>query len=139
MSIEFPLLRKPTPFGWISDPKIPVTVGTLAGSVSYGFLIDTGADFSVAPRRLAQQIGLDWDVLPEARVVGVEQGGVRARLGRLPIRIGTIDLSIRRLFVAVPRAPFVLGRADFLDRFVLTIDQPMGKLALTDIAEPAQP
>lgn len=87
-SIEFPLLYKQTAFGLVSDPKIPVVVRTSAGYRTYRFLIDTGADFAVAPRRLAQEIGLDWHVLLEAHLIGIEQGGVRARLGHLPIRLG---------------------------------------------------
>ena len=132
MSIEFPLLRKQTSFGPISDPKIPVLVRTLAGQVSYRFLVDTGADFSVAPRLLAEQVGLEWTTLPEIRMVGVEQRGVRARLGQLPIRLGSTELSVRCLFVDAPKALFILGRADFLDRFVLTIDQAQQRIVLTE-------
>jgi hypothetical protein len=87
VSIEFPLLQKVTSFGPVSDPKIPVAVKTLAGYRTYRFLIDRGADFSLAPRRLALQIGMDWNACPETEVMGVEQGGVGARLGNMPIRI----------------------------------------------------
>ena len=51
-------------------------------------------------------------------------------MGRLPIRVGSVDLTVRCLFVDNPRTPFVLGRADFLDRFVVTIDQPRRKIIL---------
>jgi len=78
VSIEFPLPQKSTPFGPVSDPKIPVAIKTLRGYRTYRFLIDTGADFPLAPRRLAQQIGLAWDACPETRVTGVEQGRVIA-------------------------------------------------------------
>ena len=133
MSLEFPLAQKRTPFGSVSDPKIPVTVRTRAGEQRYRFLIDTGADFSLAPRDLAEEIGLDWDRLPEARLMGIEQGGVRARLGHLPIRIGDSELALRCLFVDHPRGLFILGRADFLDRFVLTIDHSHLRIVLTEI------
>ena len=133
MPIEFPLSFKQTPFGLIGDPKIPVVISTTAGDVTYRFLIDTGADFSLAPRRLAQQIGLLWEVLPEARVAGIEQGGVAARLGDLPIRLQSTKLIVRCLFVDSPRAPFLLGRTDFLDRFVLTIDYRQQKIVLVAI------
>lgn len=122
MSIEFPLLQRQTPFGIVSDPKIPIAVRTLAGYRTYRFLIDTGADLSLAPRGVADQVGLDWDTLPEAQVRGVGPSGARARVGPLPIRLGQAELTVRCLFVDVLQAPFILGRADFLDRFVLTID-----------------
>ncbi len=133
MSIEFPLAKKQTPFGRISDPKIPVGVRTLAGYRTFRFLIDTGADMSLAPRRLAQQVGLDWGALPEVHVIGVEQAGVVARLGHLPIRIGEVELSARCLFMDTTKTPFILGRADFLDHFVLTIDHGLQRIILARI------
>lgn len=132
MSIEFPLLQKTTPFGPVSDPKIPIAVKTLAGYRTYRFLIDTGADFCLAPRRLAQQIGVDWDSCPETRVMGVEQGGVDARLGNMAIRLAHIDLTVRCLFLDTQKALFILGRADFLDRFALTIDQLQQRIILVE-------
>lgn len=132
MSIEFPLRSKLTTFGHVSDPTIPITVH-LVGERTYMFLLDTGADFSVAPRRLAQQVGLEWNTLPEAQVVGVEQGGVRARVGQLPIRVGSLTCTVRCLFMDTPRAPFILGRVDFLDRLILTIDPARQLIVLTEL------
>jgi hypothetical protein len=51
------LREKLTLFGRVSDPTIPVTIQTLAGVRTYMFLLDTGADRAVAPRRLAHQVG----------------------------------------------------------------------------------
>jgi hypothetical protein len=98
-----------------------------------GFLVDTGAEFAVATRQIAKLAGLQWESLPETRMFGVDLALVSARLGRLPIRIGSVDLSVRCLFVANPRTPLILGRADFLDRFVLTIDQPGRKIILDPV------
>jgi len=133
VSIEFPLARKQTPFGPVSDPKIPVAVKLAAAYVTYRFLVDTGADFSLAPHWLGLQIGIGWDTLPEAQVRGVEQRGLTARLGHLPIRLGSTELTIRCLFVDTPAAPFILGRADFLDRFVLTVDHGRQRILLEEI------
>lgn len=133
VSIEFPLPQKNTPFGPVSDPKIPVAVKTLSGSRTYRFLIDTGADFALGPRRLAQQIGINWDTCPETHVIGVEQGGVSARLGEMPVRIGNIELTIRCLFLDTRKPLFILGRADFLDRFVLTVNHPQRRIILTEV------
>jgi hypothetical protein len=134
MSIEFALAFRRTPFGRLSDPQIPVT-GRCPGSyLDLRFLIDTGAEFAPAPRELAARAGLVWDALPAIRMVGVEQGSVPVRLGRLPIRIGESELVVRCRFAANSRTPFLLGRADFLDRFVLTIDLPRQRIILMDVA-----
>ena len=138
MSIEFPLLTKHTPLGPLNDPKIPVRVRTTDGYRTYRFLIDTGADFSLAPARLALEIGHDWAVLPKTRVTGVEQGSVRARLGVLPLRIQDVDLKVRCLVMVAERPLFILGRADFLDRFTLTIDSWQRKVVLRTQSEMAR-
>lgn len=66
-------------------------------------------------------------------MLGVEGGGVRARSGRLPIRIGGKEFTVRCLFLDTPKGFFLLGRADFLDRFVLTIDHSRRKILLDEI------
>jgi predicted aspartyl protease len=131
--IEFPLGYKQTSFGSLPDPKVPVAVRTHRGWRMYRFLLDTGADFSLAPRRLAEEVGLLWDTLREARVVGIELGGITARLGHLPLRVGSVELSVRCLFIDAASAPFLLGRADFLERFVVTIDTEQDKIILREI------
>lgn len=132
MSIEFPLRQKRTPFGLVSDPKIPVWVRLSQGERRYSFLLDTGADFSLAPRRLARQLGLEWESLPDTQVVGGEQRGVSARLGPLPVRVGHLDFTVRCFFVDSLRTPFVLGRADFLDRLILHINPFSRRIVLDD-------
>lgn len=133
MSIEFPLRQKRTPFGLVSDPKIPVYVRLLQGDRRYYFLLDTGADFSIAPRRLAHQLGLDWAGLRASQVIGVEQSGVNARLGLLPIRVGHLNFTVRCFFIDSLRTPFVLGRADFLDHVILHIDPSARRITLDGI------
>lgn len=133
MSIEFPLLRRQSPFGSIVEPRVIAEVRTLAGYRSREFLVDTGADLSVVPRRLINDLGYDWDSLPALAVTGVGHGTVHAKLGTLPIRIGQVELSVRCLFLDQPVAPFILGCADVLDRFALTIDAGQGKIVFAEI------
>ena len=132
MSIEFPLREKLTLFGRVSDPTIPVTIQTRAGARTYMFLVDTGADCAVAPRHLAQQVGLVWPSLPPAQMVGIGQGGVSTRVGPLTLQVGPWTFTVRCMFVEGPRAPFILGRADFLDRLILTIDPVQRRIILTE-------
>jgi len=115
------------------DPRIVIDVCALRGYLRREFLIDTGAELSVVPRYLAREIGLDWDSLPAVRVIGVGAGQVPTRMGSLPIKIGPIELSVRCLCLDQPVAPFILGCADVLDRFALTIDAGRGRIVLTEI------
>lgn len=133
-SFEFPLRRKPTPLGSISDPVIPVAVRTLAGEIVLRFLLDSGADFSLAPRRLAQLAGLAWEGLPTARVMGIGMDTIDARVGTLPLRIGDAELAVRRIFVDSANAPLVLGRADVFDHFAITFDAGRQRITLTELS-----
>lgn len=128
--MDFELPFKETSLGRLSDPLVPVMVLTRTGIHEHQFLIDTGSDFSLAPRTLAEHMGLDWEGLPRGSVRGVEQGVVPARFGRLPIRLGGVRLDVRCFFVDSPTALSVIGRADFVDRFILTIDQPHARITL---------
>jgi hypothetical protein len=131
-SIEFELLQKATPFGSITDPTIPVGVRTLSGVETYWFLLDTGADSSAGPRSLAEQAGSDWDRLPAARVTGVGTGMAEVRFGDLQILLGGVSLTVRCLFIDSSQAPFVLGRADVLERFAVAMDARSGWITLTE-------
>jgi predicted aspartyl protease len=130
-SIEFPLLQKPTPFGLICDPRIPLVVRSPAGDLNYRFLVDTGADISVAPRYIAEMAGLDWNILESATFMGVGSGAMSARVGELALRIADIEVNVRCLFVDMASDLYVLGHADFLDRFALAIDTRAQLVRLT--------
>ena len=132
MPIEFALPYKQTIFGPVGDPRVLLTARTPLGPRDFRFLIDTGADFSLAPRSLADVLTLNWETLPGADLVGVAPETLRARLGSLPLRLQDRDLTVRCLFADIEECPLVLGWADFLDRFVLTIDPLRRRIVLED-------
>ena len=132
MPLEFALTFKPTVFGLIGDPRISISVRTSRGLRDFRFLIDTGADVSLAPRSLADLLELNWERLPRAAFAGVGPETLQARLGSLPFRLDGRDLTVRCLFVDIEESPLVLGWADFLDRFVLTIDPVRRRVILDD-------
>lgn len=100
-----PFTGEADPVCRVSDPTIPVTIQTQVGVRTYMFLVDTGADCAVAPRRLAQQLGLIWTSLPPAQVVGIGHGGVSTRVGPLTFQVGPWTFTVRCMFVDAPRAP----------------------------------
>jgi predicted aspartyl protease len=132
VSIEFSLTFKSTPLGMLGDPRIRVTVRTPTVDEPFDFLLDTGADCSLAPRWLADRLGLDWETLPSIAFSSAGPGMVRARLGSLRLRMQERELTVRCLFLDSGACPLVLGWADFLDRFVLTIDPLRRRIVLDD-------
>jgi hypothetical protein len=129
-SCEFPLAWKQTPLGLVCSPEITVVVRTPGGTITRDFLIDTGAEVSVAPRGFAEDIGLIWDALPPIGASGLGPGQLDSRVAALAVRIGSVDLTLRCLFTDTPL--FLLGRLDFLDRFQLTIDTRAQRITLVD-------
>ncbi len=117
----------------IVEPKVPLEVRTQVGFLTYRFLVDTGADVSVVPRYIAREVGLTYDRLPELTATGIGPGSVSVKVGSLPIRLGAVELTIRCLFLDHQLAPFILGCADVLDRFALTIDADQGKIIFNEL------
>ena len=85
------------------------------------------------PRRLADDLGLDWDALQPLRVSGVGQGVGPSEAWHIVDQTGGIELTVRCLFLDQRDAPYILGCADVLDRFALTIDTGQGKIVFTEI------
>ena len=53
--MEFPLLEKKTNLGRIPDVKIPIQLRTKVGYQTVLFLLDTGADFTMLPKHIADK------------------------------------------------------------------------------------
>lgn len=81
---------------------------------------------------MAESLGLNWETLPSAELVGAAPAPLRSRLGSLPLRLQDRDLTVRCLFLDADECPLVLGWADFLDRFVLMIDPVERQIVLDD-------
>lgn len=89
MSIEFPLTPFKTKYGVLYRPVIPVSVKSGKSRKASGFILDSGAEFSMMPRRAAQTTGIDLDEFSTITVEGIEGGGVRGVLAPLSIRIAS--------------------------------------------------
>jgi predicted aspartyl protease len=132
VSIEFPLLKKVTAFGVIEDALIPATLQTRRGTLRLQFILDTGADFSMLPRHMADVVGVDLMQAPSGRSLGIEGGrGIQTWLGRIMVTLGPYPLRLRCLFSANERTPYLLGRADLFSAFVITFDTRAGTIRLT--------
>lgn len=122
MSIEFPLININTKFGIIPTPLLDVSVLTNAGYQLYQFLFDTGADFTMLPRYMAEDTGLNLKTLPQIRSMGIEGKGIIVYVGNIRIKVGTEELTILCLFSEKDTTPFLLGRMDIFLHFSINFD-----------------
>lgn len=133
MSIEFPLSTKKTSLGTILNPVIPVKILTPKGFVTFQFLLDSGADFTLLPRHVADLVGINLRKSPLAKTFGVEGKGVHVFVSRITIKIGPEVFPIRCFFSERDDAPFLLGRMDLFSKFKIEFDPKRKKIRFTKV------
>lgn len=132
--MEFPILEKKTNLSSLPDVKIPLHLCTKAGYQTVLFLLDTGADFTMLPKHIAEWLGIDLTTLPQDRSFGIEGGkGVTVWVGKIQVKICRHELKIRCLFSNNEACPYILGRADIFSHFNLLFDNAKNKIILTKI------
>lgn len=91
--------------------------------LEFQFIVDTGATATILPSFIAEELGLNLKNLPQVQMRGVEGTGVRSWLGEVKMRIGNQQFLARCFFINSPQTPFLLGRADVMDKlFSLLLD-----------------
>jgi len=116
-------------------PLLPVELRTRAGLARYHFLIDSGADTSMAPRYAFPESASLW-AKGRPRIL---QGASRKRDCRMIGRIHDVMVIVSEanLWLTLPicfvdaDVPFVIGRDVFFDHFLICFD----KAVLTTILE----
>ena len=90
------------------------------------FIVDTGADVSLAPRDLAELTGLDWESGQLLKLTGIsqrEECSVRGRVHEVPVSItGEGKSRTIPICIAEGQAPMLLGRTGFIPPVQLLID-----------------
>jgi hypothetical protein len=102
-------------------------VRAAGGLTPCDFLVDSGADVSLAPRDLGEDLGLCWEEGARRVLKGIS----KRRECQVETRLHTVNLVIFELGIqiatpvcfAVGRAPFVLGREGFFEHFRITLDR----------------
>ncbi len=137
MCTEFPLDEIETDFGLLVDPTIVLLVRTVEGYRPFEFILDSGADFTMVPRRMAERIGVDLAAARKHRVEGIEGLVVAVEVGHITVQIGGREVELPCLFHPRKGAPFLLGRAGLFSRFNITLDNRGKKIVLEPLAERA--
>jgi hypothetical protein len=114
------------------DTKVPVldVYFRTANGQEMGrlFVVDSGADVSMATRTLCEMLGLRWEAGTEVELRGIvprEECRVVARLHPVEIYVRDADrwLTIPICFADSDDAPLLLGREGFFDAFSICFDK----------------
>jgi len=130
---EFPLAEVQTDLGPLPDPTIDLPVKTPEGYKVLGFLVDTGADFTMLPFTVADALGVDIQNAPEMIVTGIRREEVRARLAEVTVRIGEMEVELPCLYCMKEDTPYLLGRMGLFQRFNIAFDNRRKRIVLESI------
>ena len=133
MSIEFPLTPFRTKYGVLDRPVVAGFLKSGKRWKRYRFILDSGAEFTMLPRRVARSMGVDLDEFSRLTVEGIEGGGLRGILAPVPIRIADEQMTVRCFFAERDDSPFLLGRADVFDQFNILFDARRKRVVFTRI------
>ena len=101
----------------------------------YSFIVDSGADISLAPRELAERVGVDWSQGKRARLSGISPKPECSIDGRIhTVRTIVPALALERkvsVCFADGNAPYLIGREAFFDRFRVAFDKPNKRTTFT--------
>jgi hypothetical protein len=128
-------LRQKTRTGTVYRPVIDLLFNEKTGRNLYSFIVDSGADISLAPRQLADRIGLDWDKGSKITLSGISPKPECTLEGRIhKVSALVPDLAFE---LALPvcftngNAPLLIGREGFFDEFDITLDKTRRRTVFT--------
>ena len=120
-------MRQKTPTGTNYRPVVDLVFEEKKNYNLYSFILDSGADISLAPRHLAERIGLNWARGSRISLTGISpkpecsvDGRIQEAAAFLPDLALNLSLSI---CFADGNAPYLIGREGFFDRFNITLDK----------------
>jgi hypothetical protein len=122
---------------WIAfpqDPETRVPVLDVCFRTAEGqetrepFIVDSGADVSLATRYLCDALGLEWETGNLVEIQGIvarEECKVVTRLHHVEIYVRDADrrFTIPICFADSDDAPLLLGREGFFDAFTVSFDK----------------
>ena len=103
-------------------PFATVIVASVHGVIELDFLVDSGADFTVLPKSVGEQLGF---IPPNAHIShfsGVGDGVVPYVMKRVRLKIG-MTWIVARVAWALEEITPILGRLDVFDQFTVLFDR----------------
>ncbi|HZY47034.1 MAG TPA: hypothetical protein VFE96_04480 [Candidatus Bathyarchaeia archaeon] len=127
--------RHKTRSGTIHRPVLDLLFREKQGYNLYTFIVDSGADISLAPKQMAERIGVNWAIGSKTKLSGISPKPECSVVGRIHT-VGALlpDLALELnlpVCFADGNAPYLIGREGFFDRFKVTLDKKSLKTSFT--------
>jgi len=107
-----------------------VAVRTIFGYQAYTFLLDTGADFTMLPRYMADDLGISLSQCRQIPSFGIEGSALTTYVSTIHVKLAAWDFDLTCLISAKDVTPFILGRMGLFDRFSVTFDNRRKQIVL---------
>ncbi len=102
--------------------------GPQGETATWEFLIDSGAEFSMAPRELCEFLGIAWEdgtPMVVSGIAGRDECDVVGRIHEVEVSIPGVDRRlVIPIFFAAGDSVSLIGRRGFFDAFRIEFDQP---------------
>ena len=128
-------MRQRTRTGTTYRPTIDLLFKEKQGHNLYSFIVDSGADISLAPRQLAERIGLNWARGSRITLTGISprpECSVDGRIHNASAIVPDLALHLTLpICFAEGDAPYLIGREKFFDRFNITFNKKNQRTVFT--------
>mgnify|MGYP001570880258 CR=1 FL=1 len=128
MAVSFPFKEEHSPiFGKISRPIAEVLFKDRKHSLwqPVTMIVDTGADYTLLPKFLARELGVE--LTKDCRVIVTQGVGGTSKVyllkGRIDVKIGELQRRIPLGFLNNDYIPPLLGRQEFLETFKVVFER----------------
>ncbi len=129
--------RKP-PLKPVKLPTIPVTLASDKGQIKIVAMVDSGSDFTIVPKSIADILKIDLTQSATEKVIGIG-GRVDSSLSDVTLSVKyeyqTISIIIRILVVDTDDIPLLIGRKGFFDRFEVTVNEREQIVKIKDLGK----
>lgn len=121
--MEFPYLIKTTNTGNLLLPYCWIEVKTVYNQSwrKYKFLFDSGADFTSVPKFMSNVAGYNLNKAKQEVMYTANNEPMITYIGKIKIRIDSMELNLPCAFTDRNDTPFLLGRSGLIERFEILL------------------
>lgn len=131
IKVPYPEIQKPTIYGNVCYPGLVVEVWIPSkGYQSFEFILDSGADITMAPRGMAKLVGVRLPRKADTWIYGIKGQKMAGYKGELKLRINGEEFGVKCLFTKSDKTPFLIGRVDFFSLFNVHFDNRNAQIIL---------
>lgn len=103
-------------------PIISLSLKYKQSSIHYEALIDSGADFCIFPREIAQKLGINFKNAQRIYFFGATGEPALGLVGKVTLQIGEISFNTRIVFADLYNKAALLGQYGFFDLCKIKFD-----------------